>query len=167
MTCKYSELDELAEFSEGEKFKKFLMREYFVIDDYKDEGQEDPQKERQDSNEPEEDPRYEIYRKVQHELYVQDAKDQVEDYLAWMEETGQEPLDPDFTFDYEHLSNLFEDMHDCNRADNDVWNDIIDRIVLAHQTAIQRETDGPKNNFNKIKNDNSIRSHRIKDSAER
>ena len=155
---KRNEIDEIAEFSE-EEYKRLLMREYFAADGYESSGEKPLQNKSQESKKLEGDVRYEIYREVQHELYVEDAKEHVRGYINWRTETGQDPLDPEFKFDYDHLANLFEDMHDCSQADNDVWDNIIDRIVRAHETVLQRDAHTSKNIMKKDKGESIKQSN--------
>lgn len=69
-----------------------------------------------------------IFRKVQHDYFVEDAKAQVEQYL-WLESLISDSVsDPDDyvdDFDYDYLADVFADEKDCNVADNDVWQTII------------------------------------------
>lgn len=153
------ERNELAEFSEGEKFKRILMSEYFAADGYEISGEKPLQNESLESKRLEENVRYGIYREVQHELYVEDAKEHVREYIEWRIETGQDPLNPKVRFDYDHLANLFEDMRDCNQADNDIWDNIIDRIVRAHEMVQQRGAHTIKNIMKKDKGESIRQSH--------
>ena len=70
--------------------------------------------------------REQIYREVLHEYYVRDAKDQVEYFL---EIENADSYTGEFNYDY--LATMFEEYHDCNIADNDMWLNLILDYVKA------------------------------------
>ena len=65
-----------------------------------------------------------IYREVQRKYHIQDAKQQVETYLE-----SNDITPATISFDYEYLAEQFEEEKDCNIADNDLWNKIIEDYV--------------------------------------
>jgi len=74
--------------------------------------------------------RYEIFREVQHEFFVMDAVNHVDDYL---EARGIDPTKFTGKFDYDYLAEVFSENHDCNVADNLLWEDIIQAYVNANK----------------------------------
>lgn len=93
--------------------------------------------------------RYDIYREVQHELYMEDAARHVEDYLSWSKECNGIMINPEITFDYDELARAFEENHDCNIADNDQWDHIIDSYVQGKELVILQAGSG-KNSISQI-----------------
>ena len=93
--------------------------------------------------------RYDIYREVQHELYMEDAARHVEDYLSWSKECNGIMISPEITFDYDELARAFEENHDCNIADNDQWDHIIDSYVQGKELVILQAGSG-KNSISQI-----------------
>ncbi len=73
----------------------------------------------------------EIFRAVQHTYHVQDAEDQVNDFVE-SRFTSEELKRLEMTFDYDHLATLFEEQHDCNIADNDQWQMLIEEYCRAN-----------------------------------
>lgn len=70
--------------------------------------------------------REEIYREVNHEYRIEDAKNQFEYYMR-IEGVDADRCKPD----YDCLASLFEKYHDCNVAENDLWRAIIDDYVKS------------------------------------
>lgn len=70
--------------------------------------------------------REKIYREVLHEYFIEDAENQFEYYMQinGIDASEYEP-------DYDCLASLFEEWHDCNIADNDLWYTIIDDYVKS------------------------------------
>lgn len=76
--------------------------------------------------------KYAIFRELDHEYLLSDAKQQV----MWWLESHNADLALANKFDYEKLVRMWEKACSCNTADNDTWNDIIhiyvkDEGVLA------------------------------------
>ena len=94
--------------------------------------------------------RYDIYREVQHELYMEDAARHVEDYLSWACENASIVMPTDLTFDYDELATAFEENHDCNIADNDQWDQIIDSYVQRKEIEKSKMI-SKKNSLNQIR----------------
>ena len=72
---------------------------------------------------------YEIYRKVQHEFYLEDARNFVREYLENVDDRAldvdditEEELDG---YDYEYLVSEYENRQDCNVAFNDTWHGVV------------------------------------------
>lgn len=93
--------------------------------------------------------RYDIYREVQHELYMEDAVRHVEDYLSWVSESDSIELAAGLTFDYDELATVFEENHDCNISDNDQWDHIIDSYVQRKEIEQSKVISG-KNSLRQI-----------------
>ena len=70
---------------------------------------------------------YEIYRKVQHEFYLEDARNFVTEYLAWQRDCDEDDITDEELdkYDYEYLVEQFEDNEDCNVAFNDTWQSVV------------------------------------------
>ncbi len=94
--------------------------------------------------------RYDIYREVQHELYMEDAARHVEDYLSWASTSDSIALPTGLTFDYDELATAFEENHDCNISDNDQWDQIIDSYVQRKEIERGKMISG-KNSLNQIR----------------
>ena len=73
----------------------------------------------------------EIFRTVQHTYHVQDAEEQVKDFIE-RNFASEELKKLEMTFDYDHLATLFEEQHDCNIADNDQWQMLIEEYCRAN-----------------------------------
>ena len=98
--------------------------------------------------------RYDIYREVQHELYMEDAARHVEEYLSWASESDSIVMPTDLTFDYDELATAFEENHDCNIADNGQWDQIIDSYVQRKEREQSKVISGKnslKQNWGKVK----------------
>lgn len=68
---------------------------------------------------------YEIYLKVQHEILLEDARNQVIDYIELTldrEDWTDEELD---RYDYEYLVAEYERREDCNVSFNDTWESVV------------------------------------------
>lgn len=74
-----------------------------------------------------------VFRTVQHEYFVQDAINQVTTYLE-NQNVPPELFEGDFDFNY--LAELFEENKDCNVADNDTWQNLIDNYVKVNEIDI-------------------------------
>lgn len=72
-----------------------------------------------------------IYREVLHEYHVMDAIMHVALYLENNEDV--DPLVKKMDFDFDYLAEMFEENHDCNIADNDQWQNIIEEYIRANQ----------------------------------
>ena len=76
----------------------------------------------------------EIFRKVLHQYYVEDAAAQAAQYVEYhytQAELDEHPI----SFDYDYLADLFEERHDCNVADNDQWQSLIAEYCKANDFA--------------------------------
>ena len=70
---------------------------------------------------------YEIFRKIDHEYRLEDAKQQVEWFLeGYLDGKYQ---DSELEIDYEHLAEIFEEKDDANVGENQLWQDIISDYV--------------------------------------
>lgn len=70
---------------------------------------------------------YEIFRKVDHEYRLEDAKQQVEWFLEGYLDGKYDASE--LEIDYEHLAEIFEAKDDANVAENQLWHDIISDYV--------------------------------------
>ena len=71
-----------------------------------------------------------MYREKEREYRVEDAFIQIERYL---DENGISLDDAAIDgFDVEYLAQMFEENHDCNIADNDLWQDLIGQYIKVN-----------------------------------
>ena len=70
---------------------------------------------------------YEIFRKIDHEYRLEDAKQQVEWFLEGYLDGKYDASE--LEIDYEHLAEIFEAKDDANVAENQLWHDIISDYV--------------------------------------
>ena len=85
-----------------------------------------------------------IFRKVMHEYYVEDAAAQAAQYVEDNYTPEQIKMRP-ICFDYDYLADLFEERHDCNVADNDLWQQIIGEYCKANDFAAYGKNQLPTN----------------------
>lgn len=71
-----------------------------------------------------------MYREKEREYHVEDAFIQIERYLDENEISLDDAAIEGFDVDY--LAQLFEENHDCNIADNDLWQDLISQYIKAN-----------------------------------
>lgn len=67
-----------------------------------------------------------IYREVELSYLTQDAENHCSDYLERYDIRLSTPLNQS---DYKWLAETFRDEHDCNIADNDLWENIIEEYI--------------------------------------
>lgn len=89
------------------------------------------------ANKPEEINREQIFREVEHQYLLEDARCQYLEYVFGNEDVFEEDekkalseLENKFgTNVFERLVSEFEDLQDCNIADNDTWRNVIERFL--------------------------------------
>lgn len=76
-----------------------------------------------------------IYREVSHQYHIEDAQSQVWWYLH-AHGVDADGFNIDEVFDLNYLASLFEKYHDCNVAENDMWQEIINEYVRQKEIDI-------------------------------
>ena len=67
---------------------------------------------------------YDVYRKVQHDFLLEDARNFVADHLECDEDDEQMEK-----YDYEYLVSEYERREDCNVAFNDTWWSVVEEYM--------------------------------------
>ena len=82
---------------------------------------------------------YEIYRKVQREFLLEDARNFIADELANVRDCDPEDITDEELdrFDYDGLVKEYERREDCNVAFNDTWSDIAHEEVNDYVTDLE------------------------------
>jgi hypothetical protein len=83
------------------------------------------------------DEEYRIYRKVQREFLMEDARNFVADYIANERDCDPEDIDDDELdkYDYEYLVKRYEKLEDCNVAFNDTWQYVVEEYMEDFEEA--------------------------------
>lgn len=76
---------------------------------------------------------YEIYRKVQHDFYLEDARNFVADWIAYDQDRDSDDITDEELegYDYEYLVKEYVDREDCNVAYNDTWESVVDDYMTG------------------------------------